>query len=296
MPVARWLVIGGAGMLGRELTGLLDAAGTEALALDRAELDITDADAVVAAVDDHQPAVVVNCAAWTAVDEAEAHEAEALRINGDGAANLARACAAANPDTRLVQISTDYVFDGQATAPYPEDAAPHPRTAYGRTKLAGERAVLDLLPARGYVLRTAWLYGEHGPNFVRTMIELAAQRPTVDVVADQLGQPTWARDLAAHVIALVGSRGPGGIYHGTNAGETSWYGLARQIFALLELDPDRVRPAESAAVPRPAPRPAYSVLGHDRWITAGLPPMRDWRAALAEAFPPLAAAARPRRP
>jgi dTDP-4-dehydrorhamnose reductase len=287
--VKHWLVIGGAGMLGRELTDLLDATGAGAISLSHAELDVTDADAVDTAVRERRPSVVVNCAAWTAVDEAEAHEPEAQRVNGVGAANLARACA--RTGVRLLQISTDYVFDGRATQPYSEEAAPHPRTAYGRTKLAGERAVLALLPERGYVVRTAWLYGEHGRNFVRTMIELAGRRPTVEVVADQVGQPTWTRDLAGQLIALVGSGAPAGTYHGTNAGRTSWYGLARQTFALLGADPDRVRPTQSAAFPRPAERPAFSVLGHDGWAAAGLPAMRDWREALAEAFPAMLAAA-----
>lgn len=287
--MTHWLVIGGAGMLGRELTGLLDATGAGAISLGHAELDVTDAGAVDTAVREHRPAVVVNCAAWTAVDEAEAHEPQAQRVNGAGAANVATACA--RNGVPLVQISTDYVFDGRATQPYSEQAAPQPRTAYGRTKLAGERAVRELLPERGYVVRTAWLYGEHGPNFVRTMIGLAGRQPTVDVVADQVGQPTWTRDLAGQLIALVGSGAPAGIYHGTNAGRTSWYGLARQTFALLGADPDRVRPARSAAHPRPAERPAFSVLGHDRWAAVGLPAMRDWRAALAEAFPALLAAA-----
>ncbi|HEX2499456.1 MAG TPA: dTDP-4-dehydrorhamnose reductase [Actinomycetes bacterium] len=287
--MTHWLVIGGAGMLGRELTGLLDATGAGAISLGHAELDVTDAGAVDIAVQEHRPAVVVNCAAWTAVDDAEAHEPQALRVNGAGAGNVARACA--RTGVPLVQISTDYVFDGRATQPYSEEAGPQPRTAYGRTKLAGERAVRELLPELGYVVRTAWLYGEHGPNFVRTMIELAGRRPTVDVVADQVGQPTWTRDLAGQLIALVGSGAPAGIYHGTNAGRTSWYGLARQTFALLGADPDRVRPTQSAAYPRPAQRPAFSVLGHDGWAAAGLPAMRDWRAALAEAFPALLTAA-----
>jgi dTDP-4-dehydrorhamnose reductase len=287
--VKRWLVIGGAGMLGRELTGLLDATGAGVISLGHAELDVTDAGAVDTAVQEQRPAVVVNCAGWTAVDAAEAHEPEALRVNGAGAANVARACA--RTAVPLVQISTDYVFDGRATQPYSEQAAPHPRTAYGRTKLAGERAVRELLPDRGYVVRTAWLYGEHGPNFVRTMIELAARQPSVDVVADQVGQPTWTRDLAGQLIALVDSGTPAGVYHGTNAGRTSWYGLARQTFALLGADPDRIRPTPSAAVPRPAERPAFSVLGHDGWAAVGLPAMRDWREALAEAFPALLAAA-----
>lgn len=281
--MARWLVTGANGMLGRELTGLLIAAGQDVISLARAELDITDGDAVAAALAGHRPAVVANCAGWTAVDEAETREAEALRINGDGPRWLALGCERVG--ARLLQPSTDYVFGGDAGRPYPEDAKPDPRTAYGRTKLAGEQAVLEVLPESGYVIRTAWLYGAHGENFVRTMIRLEASLPSVDVVADQVGQPTWTRDLAERLVALGHGDAPAGVYHGTNSGRASWYGLAREVFTLLGADPDRVRPTTTAAFPRPAPRPAFSVLGHDRWSEAGLTPMRDWRAALAEAIP-----------
>ncbi|MCI0688745.1 MAG: dTDP-4-dehydrorhamnose reductase [Sporichthyaceae bacterium] len=283
--MTRWLVVGAAGMLGRELTVQLTETGADVVALGRAELDITDTGAVGTAIHTHRPTVVVNCAGWTAVDEAETHEADALRVNGNGPANLVGACAEIG--AKVVQISTDYVFDGRASTPYPEDAPPDPATAYGRTKLAGELAVLAGPPELGYVVRTAWLYGRHGPNFVRTSIGLADTKPIIDVVDDQVGQPTWARDLAGQLVALVGSGAPPGIYHATSAGQTSWYGLAREVFALLDADPDRVRPTTSAAFPRPAPRPAYSVLGHDRWAAVGLPPIRDWRAALAAAFPTL---------
>ena len=181
----------------------------------------------------------------------------------DGAANLAVSCAELG--ARLVQVSTDYVFAGDAGRPYAENDVPAPRTAYGRTKLAGERAVLDRLPGSGYVVRTAWLYGAHGPNFVRTMINLESQRPTVDVVDDQYGQPTWTVDVGRQIIALVHSTAAPGIYHATSSGQTTWFGLAREIFSLLGADPARVRPIPSSALSRPAPRPAYSVLGHGAW-------------------------------
>jgi dTDP-4-dehydrorhamnose reductase len=174
---------------------------------------------------------------------------------------------------------------------------PAPGTAYGRTKLAGEQAVLDRLDGTGYVVRTAWLYGAHGPNFVRTMIRLEQQRPDLDVVDDQHGQPTWTMDVADRIVALVSSGAPAGVYHATSSGETTWFGLAREVFRLLGADPDRVRPVGSAAYVRPAPRPAYSVLGHDAWSRAGLSPIGDWRLALRQAFPALAATegAGPRR-
>ena len=150
--------------------------------------------------------------------------------------------------------------------------------------------MLDQLGGTGYVLRTAWLYGAHGPNFVRTMIRLERQRPVVDVVDDQRGQPTWTMDVAGRIVALVRSGAPAGVYHATSSGETTWYGLAREVFRLLGADPDRVRPTESAALSRPAPRPAYSVLGHDGWGRAGLGPIDDWQVALRRAFPAVAAA------
>nr|BFE85719.1 dTDP-4-dehydrorhamnose reductase [Planobispora longispora] len=216
-----------------------------------------DPRAVAEAVRLHKPDAVVNCAAWTAVDDAEAHEAEALAVNGHAVRALAEACAEA--DARLVQISTDYVFDGASSRPYREDDPTGPVGAYGRSKLAGERAALE----HGHiVVRTAWLYGARGANFVRTMIRLEAERETVSVVDDQHGQPTWAADLAAELVRLVHADVPGGIYHATNSGRTTWYGFAREIFTLLGADPERVRPVTTAAFPRPARRPAYSVLGH----------------------------------
>jgi dTDP-4-dehydrorhamnose reductase len=270
-------------MLGSELVTRLRAANTEVVALTHADLDLRDHEAVRAAVREHAPATVVNCAAWTAVDDAEEQERAALALNGDAVRVLAAACRSSG--ARLVQLSTDYVFDGAGTEPYAEDAPTAPVNAYGRTKLAGERAVLE--SGDGYVVRTAWLYGAYGPSFVRTMMRLAAERETVTVVDDQYGQPTWTGDLADRIIGLVRSGAPAGVYHGTNTGRTTWYGLAREVFTLLGLDPGRVLPTTSEAFPRPAPRPANSVLGHERWAEAGLPPLRDWRAALHEAWPRL---------
>jgi dTDP-4-dehydrorhamnose reductase len=288
--MTRWLISGAGGMLGTDLAATLASRGEPVTGMDRASLDVTDAAAVTDAVARCRPDVVVNCAAWTAVDDAEASEEQALAVNSGGAANLAAACAGLG--TRMIQVSTDYVFAGNAGRPYAEGDVPAPRTAYGRTKLAGERAVLSRLPGAGYVVRTAWLYGAHGPNFVRTMIRLEGQRPTVDVVDDQLGQPTWTADVARQVIALAHSAAAPGVYHATSSGQTTWYGLAREVFTLLGADPSRVRPIPSSALPRPAPRPAYSVLGHDSWAGPGIPPIGEWRTALHRAFPGLLAAHR----
>ncbi|MFE6171610.1 dTDP-4-dehydrorhamnose reductase [Streptomyces sp. NPDC056464] len=281
----RWLVTGAGGMLGRDVVEELLARDEQVTGLDHAALDITDSRAVDRAVATHLPELVVNCAAYTAVDNAETDEEQALRVNGDGPRLLARACAAHG--ARLIHVSTDYVFAGDGRTPYAEDDPPAPRTAYGRTKLAGERGVSDELPATSAVLRAAWLYGVHGRSFVRTMIELEGRRDTVDVVDDQRGQPTWSADVAA-LVADLGPRVGGdatGVLHATNSGEATWYDLAREVFRLLDADPDRVRPVTSEAFPRPAPRPAYSVLAHGRRRRLGLGSPRDWRTALHEALP-----------
>jgi dTDP-4-dehydrorhamnose reductase len=286
--VSGWLLTGAGGMLGQDLLTLLEREGELATGYNRRELDITDAVAVGEVLRQRKPAVVVNCAAWTAVDDAESHEEEALLVNGHAVGDLAAACA--SHGITLVQVSTDYVFDGASRQPYGEGDPPCPRTAYGRTKLAGERAVLDQFGqggVPGYVVRTAWLYGAHGPNFVRTMIRLEHQRPSIDVVNDQRGQPSWTVDVAGRIIALVRSGAAGGVYHATSSGETTWFGLAQEIFGLIGTDPARVRATTSSAYPRPAARPAYSVLGHDAWASAGLEPIGDWRVSLRGAFPEL---------
>jgi len=273
----RYLIVGAGGMLGTDLQTAL--VGREVTALTRSDLDVTDASAVASAVAGHD--VVINASAYTRVDDAESHEDDAFAVNAAGAGNLATAAVAAG--ARLVQVSTDYVFDGAATTPYAESTPAAPVSAYGRSKAEGERLALAAHPDGTYIVRTAWLYGGHGGNFARTMLSLAASRPTVSVVDDQLGQPTWTLDLAKQIVALLDADAPAGIYHGTNAGSTSWFGFARAVFAEGGLDPERVLPTTSADFVRPAPRPAYSVLGHDAWQTAGVAPMRPWREALAEA-------------
>jgi len=283
--VKRWLVTGAGGMLGRDLVSVLSAAGHDVTAARRADLDITDATAVKAAVAGHD--VVVNAAAWTDVDGAEADEAAATAVNGTGTRHVAAACAATG--ARLLHVSTDYVFPGDATAPYPEDAPTDPVNGYGRSKLAGEVAVRDLLPDTGYIVRTAWLYGAHGPNFVATMLRLAQSRDIVDVVDDQRGQPTWSFALAEQLVRLglaaVDGTARAGAYHGTASGETTWFGLARAVFEEAGLNPARVHPTTSDKFVRPARRPAFSVLGHDRWAAAGLAPLPHWRTMLTSARP-----------
>jgi len=273
----RILIAGAAGMLGQDLQKAL--AGREVTALARADLDVTDRDAVLAAAAGHD--VIVNASAYTKVDDAETHEDDAYAINALGTENLA--IAAARNGARFVTVSTDYVFDGHATEPYAEDTPRDPINAYGRTKAAGEELALAAHPDGTFVVRTAWLYGAGGPNFAKTMVKLAGSHETVSVVDDQLGQPTWTGDLAAQIVALLDSDAPAGVYHGTNSGQTSWYGFARAVFAQAGLDPERVKPTDSSTFVRPAPRPSYSVLGHDGWSRAGLAPLRPWEDALAAA-------------
>ena len=282
-------VVGANGMLGSDLVDALrlaalaqgpDEGALEAVPFVRADFDVTDAQAVRHVLQGFD--VIVNCTAWNRVDDAETMEAEAFAVNADGPANLAAAAHATG--ARLIHVSTDYVFDGSATSPIPEDAPRNPVSAYGRSKAAGEERARAANPDATAIVRTAWLYGEHGPSFPRTMLRLAAERDTLAVVTDQVGQPTWTRDLAEQIVHLIDAGVPAGIYHGTNSGETSWYGFAREVFRLAGLEPERIRPTDSTAFVRAAPRPAYSVLGHDAWGRIGLEPMRPWQDALADAM------------
>ena len=273
-----WAVLGHAGMLGQDFMSAL--APQQVTGFDRAEFDITNIDSVKSVLTGFN--VVVNCAAWTAVDDAEINEGTALAINGDGPRNVAKVCNEIG--AKLVQISTDYVFSGDATTPYVETAEVGPKSAYGRTKLAGEFAVRDNLPNDHYVVRTAWLYGEHGPNFVKTMINLEKTKDTISVVNDQIGQPTWTKDLVTQVITMISADVPSGIYHATSSGQTSWFGLTQRIFEMIGADPNRVLPTTTESFPRPAPRPAFSVLGHDKWKSVGMNPIRAWDEALAAAL------------
>ncbi|WP_036567996.1 dTDP-4-dehydrorhamnose reductase [Nocardia sp. BMG51109] len=273
------LVTGAQGQLGR---AVLDSA-PGAIGLGRRDLDITDPAAVRAAL---RPGdVVLNCAAYTAVDAAESDPATAFAGNETGPAVLAEACAAVGAG--LVHVSTDYVFDGTADRPYEPADPTGPTSVYGRSKLAGERAVRRLAPA-AHIVRTAWVYtGDHG-DFVATMRRLERTRDTVTVVDDQIGSPTFAPDLAAGLLELVSRSAAGAalppILHATNGGRASWFEVARAVFAGVGADPARVRPCTSDEYPSPVRRPAYSVLSNRTWADAGLTPLRDWRAALEEAL------------
>ena len=277
---ARILITGANGMLAADVIAALRSAGAAHLTLtDRDELDILNADAVAAAV--ALADLVINCAAYTAVDAAEENEGLAFAINATGPANLAAACAASG--SHLVHISTDYVFAGDATAPYAEDAPMAPQGAYGRTKAAGETAVRDS-GADALILRTAYLYGRGGPCFPKTIAKAGKARGALTVVDDQIGQPTWTRDVAAFMLRLLEADAPAGTYHATSSGQCSWFDFAREIVASAGLG-DIVAPTDSSAYAAKAPRPAWSVLGHEANARIGVEGIGDWRERWLEAAP-----------
>ncbi|WP_139277683.1 dTDP-4-dehydrorhamnose reductase [Rhodococcus marinonascens] len=274
------LVTGARGQLGRHLMRRAAEAGVAVRGVGADELDITDPAAADAQVE--SGSVVINCAAYTSVDAAESDEWSARAVNEFGPANLAAACA--RVDARLIHVSTDYVFAGDGDSPYDVDAQTGPATAYGRTKLAGERAVHAALPS-AHIVRTAWVYTGAGSDFVATMLRLERERDTVDVVDDQVGSPTYVGDLAGALLELAcRSDIAAPVLHATNSGAASWFDLARAVFEELGADPGRVRPCTSAQFVRPAPRPAFSVLSGSAWARAGLTPLRPWREALHSAL------------
>ncbi len=265
------LVVGAYGMLGREVVAAAGAAGHTVIERDVDSIDIVDAEFTTDVVTGDAPDVVVNCAAFTDVDGAEDQEDVALEVNGDGAGNLAAAAAAAG--ARIIHLSTDYVFPGDAAEPYVESDVTGPRTAYGRTKLAGEIAVARANPNHA-IARTSWLFGAHGKNFVDTILRLATDRDTLQVVDDQEGCPTWAGHLAPALITLAEGDATG-IFHAGGGGRCTWFDLATAAVTATGL-PCRVEPTTSEAFPSPTPRPAFSVLATERGADAvHLPPWEE---------------------
>ncbi len=262
-------------MLGTELMKVF--SGCEALhGVDLDQLDITSAERCSEHVGALAPDVVVNAAALTAVDYCESHAEEAFRVNGEGAGNLAGAAAAVG--ALLVHFSTDYIFDGLKNSPYTEEDPPAPRSVYGRSKLQGEERIREKCPSH-IIARTAWLFGRNGNNFIRTILSAAREGRQLRVVDDQRGSPTYARDLAAWTALMIES-GCRGIYHVTNSGACTWYELAVRVVEWSELPGVSVTPVTTEEFPRPAPRPANSVLANKRLAEAGLPSMRPWQEAV----------------
>jgi dTDP-4-dehydrorhamnose reductase len=277
----RALITGAGGQLGWELQRSAPAQWT-VRACSRAELDITDADAIARAFEAWRPELLINAAAYTAVDRAEDEPEAAQRINAEGPAQLARACAAAG--VHLLHVSTDFVFDGKASRPYRPEDATAPLGVYGRSKCEGERAVCECLPG-ALLLRTGWVYSAHGSNFVRTMLRLMAERDTLRVVSDQVGTPTWAHGLADVLWAFAARPQLGGIHHWSDAGVCSWYDFAQAIaeealtMGLLSR-PVRVVPIAASEYPTPAARPAFSVLDKRSTLEALGMDARHWRVQL----------------
>jgi dTDP-4-dehydrorhamnose reductase len=257
-------------MLGRDVVTAAQDAGLQVAALARADLDITDDDAVHAAIREARPDGIVNCAAWTDVDGAEAAEAAATAVNGAGAGHVAAAAAAAG--AHLVHVSTDYVFDGGATTAYTEQAPTAPGSAYGRSKLAGEHAV-TAANAESAIVRSSWLFGPHGRNFVDTMRRLGAERDEVAVVDDQVGCPTYTGHLAPALVTIA-ERRLSGVLHVAGGGLCSWFDFAEATFAETGIN-CRVRAQSTAALGRPAPRPAFSALASTRGDAPVLPTWRE---------------------
>ena len=284
-----WLITGGSGQLGMAVSEELDKLGIAFNAWNSKDLDITRSSTVSEAIEKLSPSVIINCAAWTDVDAAESHENDASRVNSDGAENLASAAKVSN--SKLIHVSTDYVFSGISKTPWHIGDEINPQSAYGRTKAQGESRVLATYPEDSFVVRTAWLYSPWGKNFAKTMTKLAFKgEDELNVVNDQVGQPTSASDLAIQLVELGLSNSPAGIYHGTNSGQATWYEFAQEIFKLVGADVGRVTSVSSSEYPRPAKRPSYSVLSHDAWAGTSVKPMRHWRIALADAMPPIISA------
>lgn len=269
------LVTGANGQLGKELALWQPEDGLNIVGLGRDELDITSLEQCRKAMEEHKPDVVIHCAAYTAVDQAETDRDGAYRVNAAGTRNVA--LAAKEAGAKLIYVSTDYVFDGQAERPYEEYDLPNPKTVYGKSKLAGEQLVQSLHD-RWFIVRTSWVYGKHGANFVKTMLRLGVEKDRLSIVSDQFGSPTYTKDLAALLLELARSEAYG-IYHASNTGSCSWLEFAQAIFeeAGLKAQAD---PCTTEEFPRPAPRPRFSVMDHGAIRVNGFNDLPEWREAL----------------
>jgi dTDP-4-dehydrorhamnose reductase len=277
----RLLVIGCNGQLGGDFMVTASAAGHDVAGVDYPQIDITDPGSVQRAIESARPEMIINCAAYTAVDACETDEQRAFAVNAAGVRNIAEAAQACGAS--VAHVSTDYVFDGTKPGPYVESDPPNPKSAYGRTKLAGEEALMRH-HERHFIFRIAWLYGIRGANFVKTIRRVAAdkarQGEALKVVNDQRGTPTWTVEVCRQILRAIGTR-HFGLFHCTAEGECTWYDFARRIVESAGI-PVRIVPCATREFPRPAPRPANSVLENARLKTLGLNSMKEWRAAFAE--------------
>lgn len=271
------MVTGANGQLGLELVKQLSNSSHDLFAFTKTELDITDIESVLTVCNDIRPDIIINAAAYTNVDGAETNEELAFQVNAVGQRNLT--VAAEKVGAKICYISTDYVFNGEAISPYNEYMNVDPLGVYGQSKYAGE-FLTQTLHTKYFIVRTAWVYGEYGPNFVKTMLKLAEEKSVLGVVHDQVGSPTYTVDLAEFLIELVQTE-KYGIYHCTNSGICSWYEFAEEIFKIAKKD-IKVNPLTSDQFPRPAKRPAYSVLGDLSVRINGFAPRRNWKEALGE--------------
>jgi dTDP-4-dehydrorhamnose reductase len=279
-----WLIVGGNGQLGTSLAHVLKQCGIDFKTSVSADLDIRSLAGTSSLIKTLEPSVIINAAAWTDVDAAESDTCGARSVNVEGTYNLV--LAAKEVDAIFVQVSTDYVFSGVGSLPWNEDDVRNPVSVYGLTKAEGEDKVLLNYPKRSYVFRTAWLYSQQGKNFAKIMTKIALKdKGEVRVVNNQIGQPTFALDLASKIVEAVKSEVQFGIYHATNSGQASWFEFAQEIFKLSGADVSRISPISASQFIRPAMRPAYSVLGHKAWESTNVSSMRDWRVALSEAMP-----------
>jgi dTDP-4-dehydrorhamnose reductase len=287
-----WLILGGSGQLGLTLQETLRHHNISYDSPTRDDLDLRSQLNLEEYITKMNPAIIVNCAAWTNVNAAESNELEALAINGIAVGHIAKYAKKAS--ATFMQISTDYVFSGDRTRPWSEMDYPKPSTAYGRSKLHGEKIALDIYPENTYIFRTAWLYSKYGNNFAKTITSKAFTNENLSVVNDQIGQPTLANDLATQIILSVTNNIPPGIYHATNSGQASWFEFALEIFSILGQDVNRIKPITSCDIQQTADRPAYSVLSHGAWDNTRVTEMQDWKLALRLAMPEILQSSRSR--
>jgi dTDP-4-dehydrorhamnose reductase len=279
----KWAITGGSGQLSRSLVDLLDKEGVPYIAWSHKDLDVAD-DSSISVIKELSPDLLINCAAWTNVDAAEEFPEKATRVNQVGPRNMARA--AKELKIPLIHISTDYVFSGQSRQPWSTDSKTEPMSTYGLSKLLGEKEISKNLDADFYILRTAWLYGPYGRNFSKTILKKAlTSKDSINIVNDQIGQPTTTKSLAEQIFKVAKQSIPSGTYHATNTGQASWWDFAREIFELAGEDVERVRPSTSEDFSSNVKRPKYSVLDQSAWSKVGMETMPEWRRALKEVFP-----------